>query len=73
MKKLFFGFALMISGTIIIAGALIAGGTWAADRIHYDILDSAVSNGFVIVGSIIFLIGLVASGIETYKKEKLYK
>jgi hypothetical protein len=66
MKKLYFGFMMMVSGSIILAGGLIGGGLVAGGRnaavnYFYDIYDSSTGMFFVIIGTLIFLIGLALS------------
>ena len=66
MKKLYFGFMLMLTGSIMLAGGLIGGGAVAGGRnanvnIFYDIVDSEVGMTFVVIGTLIFLIGLMFS------------
>jgi len=69
MKKLYFGFLLVLSGTMIISAALIGGGAVASGRTYYsDIIDSDTASAFLVIGSLIFLIGLIISIKETFKK-----
>lgn len=66
MKKLYFGFVLMICGSIILTGGLIGGGA-EVSGINVNINrplgigDSSFGLFFVIFGMFIFLIGLVTA------------
>ena len=66
MKKLYFGFMLMFSGSIVLAGGLIGGGLVAGGRnaavnYFYDIYDSSTGMFFVVVGTLMLLFGLALS------------
>lgn len=59
MKKLIFGSVLIMAGAIIIAGSLIGGGAWASGNLYADIQDSVTWRRFLIVGSIVSIIGFI--------------
>ena len=74
MKKLYLGLTLMLIGSMITAGALIGGGAVMGGRNAnsgrlYDIFDSQQASLFITIGMLLFIIGLVMSIKEAYKKE----
>lgn len=72
MKKLLLGLVFMLSGAIIIAGALIAGGSWAgglgAGGRLFEIFESSEALGFTLIGALLFFIGLMVSISEVLNK-----
>ncbi|MGM0436555.1 MAG: hypothetical protein ACQEQA_05835 [Bacillota bacterium] len=76
MKKLYFGFMVMLTGSIMLAGGLIGGGLVvggknAAINYFYDIYDSDTGMFFVVVGTLIFLIGLALSAYYAFTKDEI--
>jgi hypothetical protein len=73
MKKLYLGLVLMLTGAMITAGALIGGGAVMGGKNvnspYYDIMDSYNASLYAAFGMLLFVIGLVMSIIEAYKKE----
>ena len=63
----------MITGAMIVAGALIGGGAVMSgmnvNSPYYDIYDSYQASLFVTIGMFLFIVGLVISIIEAFKKE----
>jgi|GEM_PF-2453555 len=73
MKKLYFGFILILSGVLLTSAALIAGAISSSSRPYSSIFDSQEVGIFIFIGFILFLIGIVLSvfGVSTNNKSKL--
>ncbi len=70
MKKLYFGFVLIISGILLISASLISGAILAARNSYGDIFDSQVISTFTLLGFIMFVIGIAIAITEAFRKNR---
>ncbi len=73
MKKLAFGLTMMLSGAIIMAGAMIGGGLEigglnAGSGTWYTISDSASTRFFITLGLLVFIVGLIVAVIALFQR-----